>query len=676
MGIFKMDWLFLERRCGIMAFGVILDMRNSSALVTVAMLSTYLSEEHRDYLELLLPFVLTLLPKEKDEQINKDNILDELNCRYGFTDFPLHVLNKLLERCKRKGYLYKNSNNYYIKTRYNSEKFNEKKNSIKKSIDMVICTLSQYLVEHSNIRKITDDNVKEYFISFLEHYGMAVCNNVIELKKLTNQDYMNYHIARFILNEHELSSLVFDNILEIVKGFFVYKSIYYFNTDKKKDLISKLKNTQVFFDTRLLINALGYNTEEDRKATIELIQLIRDSGGEVKAFLHVKDEVAGILTKYAFDANSHATMKLAYLDVNRYKKEDVFRLRDSLEINLEKIHIKLVDTPSHDYKDNENAEERGFIDIVKLKSLFEVNFNCNNLNRIDNDVSSIEAISLLRGNKKSASIENCKAIFVTQNNVIIQTVNEMFSERFNKGEIGFAIHEIDLTALLWLRNFNKCSNMPYFKLIENAYAACAPSDELLSLFLRKVGMMEKEGVITDQEAVIMRSTRSIQNDLVEVTENDSKNLSNEAIILVKERYINSITKDKDEIIKKQEEKINTYELNKQKAYDNVKIIAENASNKYCKKVSFFINVLLIVLFITCLLVVVISSFMGMLLTPINILFALVLALLAVISVIDTFWGRKKLIKNIIAKIRNKKFNEVYRTEIDRLNDIYIYYDMP
>ncbi|MDP3013068.1 MAG: hypothetical protein Q8M92_02415, partial [Candidatus Subteraquimicrobiales bacterium] len=278
-------------------------MKNKSTLVTVAMLTTFLSKDHKDYLDLVKPFVLMVLPKKVNEKIDFDLLMSGMKQEFGFEDLPVNVLKKILDRlCKPKnGYLCKNNNEYYLKTAYDSSAFELNQRTIAKSLEDVMSHLKNYFDEKTSEKKVTENKAKEIFINFMDYYGYSVIANFVELKNLTKKDHNNYHVARFIIDEHEKESGVFKSILEIVKGFFVYKAIYFFSTDQKMTLDSKLKKTAIYLDTRLIINALGYHLKEDKTATNELLKLIVESGGLLRVFRHTMGEVAGILTKYARD---------------------------------------------------------------------------------------------------------------------------------------------------------------------------------------------------------------------------------------------------------------------------------------------------------------------------------------------------------------------------------------
>ena len=78
-----------------MGYRMIIDMDNMNALITNAMLASYLSETKTDYLGLLEPFVLRLLPDKKNSLIDIENISEGLRINYGF-DIKIKVVEKIL----------------------------------------------------------------------------------------------------------------------------------------------------------------------------------------------------------------------------------------------------------------------------------------------------------------------------------------------------------------------------------------------------------------------------------------------------------------------------------------------------------------------------------------------------------------------------------------------------
>lgn len=323
-------------------------MKSQSALVTVAMLSTLLNERHTDYLDLISPFALSLLSSTKGAEVDKQIIITGLREQYGFEEFPVHVLTKILEKATKakNGYVVKENGKYYTTGSYDRQNFLSSQAKIKDSQDEVLFALQAYLQKATKYHSLSVDKARELLVSFLEKNGLSVIGNTTDLKLLPPKDYDMYHVARFVLDSYSERGSIFAALQEVVRGFFVYKAIYYFSADQKTTFESRLKGTTIYFDTRLLIEALGYNTIEGKKAANELIRLIQDAGGQVKTFAYLKDEVAGILTKYARDPRTRYSMRLEYLDINGYREADVMRLRDKLELSLNQVGISIDDHPT------------------------------------------------------------------------------------------------------------------------------------------------------------------------------------------------------------------------------------------------------------------------------------------------------------------------------------------
>lgn len=649
-----------------------INMRNKDALITVAMLSTFLKEEKKDYLDLITPFILNLLPKKVGEKVEIDEIINKLDSEYGIEDLPTNVLINILNRNSKSSIkiLERKNKEYFVKKVCDSRSFEDNKLKMKEDTDYIIKALVKNLEEHTPIKNIDLEKSREIFIDFLESYGFTIINDINDLRGVTinnERNRNNYYVARFILNEYKNESIIFDKIIELIKGFLIYKSIFFFSTEQKKTIESKMKGTVIYFDTSLLINALGYNMEQEKLATRELIELIYENDGIIKTFSHNEDEVAGILTKYAKDPIARNSMRLEYLNKNNYDEYDVIRLRDCLIKNLQNVKIEVTDPPSYGRVTEENLKDKGYLDYeeLKLKLAERVNYR-NELedSALNNDVESISSISRLRGKEKSYSIEDCKAVLVTQNTSIVNSVRELYKDRFSKGEISFAISEIDLTSILWLKSFDKNSNIPCLKLMESVYAAHQPTNEIIDTFMKKVVQLEKEGNIDSEVALLIRTQNTLQHDLIELTENDINKISLETVKKVEQRYIEKIREtDKnkiDELIK--ETKV--YDLKKEKAYKDVEKEVNSIINNYEKRLILISRISLTVLFIIGLYATIIGA------EHYNNFFNIVVMVLALLGVLDTFNSKYTIILKVIDKKKQRKFDSIYSKKIDELDKIF------
>lgn len=513
-------------------------MNSNDTFITRAMLSAYLDNEKNDYLNLLIPFVLNELPKKIGAKIEIDAITKKLN-EENDLELKYKVVEKILQRLSKKDkYVLKERNLYYVKCIYDDNSFREKKSKIKQAVDNVTNKLYEYLQQDKLLKRITLEDAAKYLSDFLETYNYTVYENVKSVSSITLKNKIasqNYHVAQFILKESAKKSIVFDNIIEIIKGFLACKAIYYFMNEHKEGMQSKLKGTIFYLDTRLLIDALGFNLKEEQDALNDLIELIRKNGGYIKTFTHYVAELQGILYKYKIDVSCRPYLDLNFLYKMNKVSSDIDLIIDSIDLRLSSIGIITEDKP---YYDNNIASHTWHIDYTKLKNELNATINYKDNDSLTHDADTIEAIAYMRRDIRNGGIENCKAIFVTKNIDIVRVSKKLYSDIFNRGQFNYAITDVDLTALLWLSSYGKNRSLPQMKLMENVYAACCPTTAVMDKFLETINKLTDSKEITETEAILLRSKYSTLESLTELSRNDYKNVTEQLIIEVKEKEYN------------------------------------------------------------------------------------------------------------------------------------------
>lgn len=527
-------------------------MKNKDSFITQAMLSSFLSEENRDYLALLEPFVLKCLPHKEGQEINVKQIQQLLNEKYNL-DILYNVVEVLLQRCckeKHGGYVKREKNVYYVKRQYDSMQFDEQKNKIRVAIEKVIDGLYQYLVDVKKLNRITKEDAQKYLSIFLDYYNYSIYETPSQAEMITIQDecaQTNYYVAQFILKEYEEETPTFNAILELIKGTLVAKSIYYFMYATNNVSDRRINGTAFYLDTSLLIDVLGLNLEYDNQAVLELTKLVKDNGGKVKTFEHYVDEVKGIIYKYAKDPDSRLMLSLDKFNREHYSEIDAMAYMKTLVSRLNDIGIIIEEKPDYseiiekkswhvDYTTIRNSLS-AYIDYGKSKD----NYFPDALNH---DADTIEAIAYLRGNHKECTVFDCKAIFVTKNRDIVRVIQKLYyEERFKQGEINFAVSDVDLTAMVWLSTFGRQSNLPKLKLLENAYAACVPSNRVLNAFINKINKLEESEKISQETALILRTHHNSMDDLIELSSNNVDNVNDKLIQEMESRVNNRVRRE-------------------------------------------------------------------------------------------------------------------------------------
>lgn len=203
---------------------VVLDLKNSNALITVGILNTYSKLLNRGYCALLQPFVLNLLPKSKDDEIFIENIQKGMQ-DFGFSDFPKNVVKSVLKSLGKEQngkYVRIENNHYYVNKVYDDNEFINNRNRISNCIRYVLDEYVKYS-ENKYGHKISIEKSQNDLINFLNDYGFITVSNIYELFKINRNDKSNFRIAQFILEHSGENDKIYKELIEIVKGFLFIK---------------------------------------------------------------------------------------------------------------------------------------------------------------------------------------------------------------------------------------------------------------------------------------------------------------------------------------------------------------------------------------------------------------------------------------------------------------------
>ena len=529
-------------------------MQRKVSLSTVALLSLLWDKEGKEYLDVIAQFVLRSLPAKENEIIDVDSITHNLRHEYGFEDIPRQVIEKILIRLcnkpiKNVKYVRRNrsSHTFFTTAVFDHEAFDHNRNETQDQISSVLQDLILYL-ETNYLRKRIDENTAaEYLFHFFETYGLTVMHDNGKLKSITvSSGPHNFYVARFILDSIDKRRNSEQRLIQITKGFLIYKAVYYFSSELKTSVESKLHGTKFFLDCSIVIDALGYDSSSDEKAFDEMSQLIRSNGGQVCVFEHTIEEASNLLIAYSKNPQNLNLFSFPELQKKNYPPDVLFALAQPNAITelLKKKQIAIQKLPSYTPESNTKGKKlyEGFQDekaIDNQLKKYQANSRKSPNNkgkrnprssnsRIEYDVKSLSAIGRIRKDKHPNRIEKCQALVITQDWTLCSCMHDLYPEQFPP-EISFAVIDIDIVSLLWLSQYNKKSQLPQNILIANAVAACEVSQDIMDQAIELATRMEKDGIIQPEAALIIRSANAIRPLIFEKTYNDPRNLTEESI---------------------------------------------------------------------------------------------------------------------------------------------------
>ena len=480
-------------------------------IVTNAMLAAYLQIENKDYLSLIEPFVLYLLPNV-GEKVKVSQITKKLREEFGFSSIIDNVVTKILLRISREQkYIEKEKSAFRVIVEYDKKLFLSKQVEIKKELQTVVNELKKYLENNKYGKTITEELVYNALICFLAQYNY-LCDDIkkiVDISAIQNDCNDSFWVAKFIIYARDEKPDVYNSFFEVVKGSLASRAIEIYAREEKNEENSKLVDTKFFFDTRLLIGALGLAREEENKATKELMGLITKNGGTIATFSCYVNELHGILTKYIRDIYARQELSLDYFNKIHANTVIVQQYTDRLEDELREINIEVISEIDKSEAINNNDWP---VSISELSDCLKdyVRYDLTDqrgVEALDTDASAIESISILRyGIIGKQTIENCKAILVTQNKNLTYAVHQYFKKQRERKGISLAVNEVDLSAILWLSYCKNESSLPEWRLLENAYAACCPNKQVLDEFNNCITALNAMGKIDEKQLFLVKST--------------------------------------------------------------------------------------------------------------------------------------------------------------------------
>ena len=530
------------------------DMQNANSIVSIAMLSLYNKKNNQNYLDFIAPFVGVSLPHEPGSLVSIDEIQHLVLENYGI-NIPKNVVERILKKLAKDNIVKKQQKNYYLVAEYPADTFHNRRERIRASIDRITAAFQSFLQEKSFANaNNAPSRCESILMMFFEQYGYLINYDLQEVNDLSlrNKDRGVALAGKFIIEEEKKQSSVFDDIIQLTKGLYAYKAVYYYGELYNKTDACNLSHTSVYLDTPLLIDALNYDTDEGHSSVEELIDLIQKHKGKARTYSTYVSEVDGILRGYQASPTNY-NLKLWRLQKNNYSPTDIERLRLNLSQNLDKCGIEQVDPLPFDQNDSSwetNIDEKALTSL--LEGIIKDSNGNPRLGLIEKDVKAISSVSRERKIVKASNLESCKAVLITRNTALINSTTEIIIDRIQKGEFALAISDIDFTATLWLNSYSNQTSLAKKSLIASAYAACEPSVSIMNLIKTEIDRLKEESPShSDKEVFSMREMKVFADELSDELGYDYDSISPDSI----KKLYEKITLNPEHIIAERDQAI-------------------------------------------------------------------------------------------------------------------------
>lgn len=519
-------------------------MSNDKSLISFSLISTTWEKYKKDNIDMIIPFVLYYFKECEDVKVN--NIVSISDAKqYIQAEFGMKILSNVLEHIFRRlcnpshNLLRKGHKEFYLVSKdIDISDFKHSRETNKITQKIVIDSFFKFL---DNKQTIYDTEVaSNALINYLCNYGKDVISEHIVLER---GDIWNYRVGEFIEFVSKTDINTFEYIKNIAKGGMI-SSIIFYNVHVKSK--KKFRNTEVYYDTSLLMHILGYSGEALQESVTEMTAILQEQNAKICYFRHNLQEVEGILNAYIALYNQkklYQSYNFEYFITQNINPETVSEYIVLLEKQLSKKGLTVKETP--DYSDQHKN-----IDWTKFDSYLSDNISYINPKRRKNDVESLAAIYRLRQHDKYDNYETCQALFVSTNRSLVYHSNRYFKFDESKRGVPAIIDDTFLTTLIWLKNDNKNEQLPTLKIIADSLSSQTLPPSFWEAFLTKVENYEKENIITPDEAISFKIEVFTKKSAYDMTDGDIEKLDPSTMQEILRR--NDLEKHK-EIIKEKNE---------------------------------------------------------------------------------------------------------------------------
>ena len=496
-------------------------MSTTATLTSLAMLKVNV-DHGRDYLDYLRPFILQVLVDHKPDPITDRGVRDHIRTQYGLA-IPERAIQVVLRRLSRAYPLRKEAGVYHIAGILPDPGILAKKSQADRHIKAVVSGLMEF--SRSTPREVTiiDDAVTaictflgQSSIVCLRAYLQGSAIPTVEVKR--ESDIIL--VSQYVLHIQDRDPERFESFMFMVQGNMLANGLL---CPDLQNAPMSYSGVTFYLDTPLLVRRLGLEGEPRRASVADLVSLLGNLGATVAAFAHSRDELVRVLKGAADHVDGEAGRGAIVTEARRNgtTRSDLLLMAGQVDEKLAEAQIDVKDTPQYipDFQIDERIFEKVLDDEV---SYF-------NPRAKDYDINSVRSIYALRAHTAPATVEKCRAVFVTSNSGFARAAWEYGQRHEESREVSSVITDFSLANMAWLKAPMGAPTLPTTEILAFSYAALQPSKELLCKYLAEINRLQKLGKITARDHQLLRSSALAQEELMRLTLGDEDALTEETV---------------------------------------------------------------------------------------------------------------------------------------------------
>jgi hypothetical protein len=493
------------------------------------------------------------------------DVSSELFCKefadYYAINIPIHPMNTIIGKMKKMGVI----DDVYGRWQINFSKIDEVniKTQNQEKFENFMIELQKYLKNEFNVDK-DYDCVEKMFFGYINIYDSDLLYSIETKSMLPETAVSNaekYMLGSFI----EWIVKTDQSFLKILEDIFLsnihLNSIFFIEKDRRL----KLNRVFVYLDTRFVLRLTGIEGKFRKEEYAYLLDILISNNCNLRIFDVHYNEVVEILNdcrKWLENKKNYnpkyASRALRYFVEHNYKVSDVLACQAEIDTIMKKYKIG-VDT--HNYETDQLNQYN--IDENKLYSIITRLYNENNTysenhnteGMIWNDIKAISSVYRKRQGFNANTLQNVKAIFITNNRTLNKAVRE-YNESINRSEkYSECVTDTYWGTAIWLNTAYKEDTFYAKKLIADSVALTELNPKLKEKYLNNIKEKKEKGNFSDSEYYLLREYSGASQYLKNATFNDEDEYTDNLPEEIIERFREETKKPLQEIIANNDEQI-------------------------------------------------------------------------------------------------------------------------
>ena len=524
----------------------------STALLGLAFIKVNWDQYGKDYIENFVPLVAECLSQSNAIVVSLPDLQAKIREAFGL-ELPINSIDVILRRAAKRRFVELKNGVIYVNKeacdaldlQATRERVNTIHSRVTERLKNYISSKYQQDWTITDTEKVIHDFLRNNSVSLI----FSFAENSPNLGRSKHSSRTAYFVGSYLeeLKANDPSGLKDFEVL--VQGNLLVNALY---LPEPGRISKRFHRTKVYLDTSILIFACGYAGEARAAPCIELLTLLSDYGARLCCFSGTVDEVRGILDACASrvqrgDLKNSFGPSMEYFIESGKTASDIELMSARLTQKLNDMGITVYEKPS--YEISHQIDEAGF-ETALSKMLRYTNPKAKT-----HDVDCISAIARLRRSRESFQLEEVNAIFVTTNSVLARATRAFFQSEASPGTVALCLTDYALGNLLWLKNPTKAPNLPWKRLLADAYAAVQPTEQLWKRYLVEIAKLKDNGDVTADQYYLLRHSLASKVALMDLTAGEEQSFSNGTVQEVLEIATQNIQSESKQELQAEQEKL-------------------------------------------------------------------------------------------------------------------------